>query len=178
MVGLGIIVAGTHLGRVGLPIGQWIEERAREYAGFDTVEVLDLAEIGLPHTDELHHPRLGDYIHQHTKDCWSATIARTDALVFVTPEYSHGCNAALKNAIDYLFNEWAYKAVGLVSYGGVAAGTRAAQVAISGETAQVERLNPLGEVASASRHSGKRSAAPLTASRTPSGRRWPTAAGR
>jgi len=34
----------------------------------------------------------------------------------------------LKNALDFLFNEWAYKAAGLVSYGGVAAGTRAAQM--------------------------------------------------
>ncbi|MER5433781.1 NADPH-dependent FMN reductase [Streptomyces sp. NPDC002588] len=124
---LGIIVASTRPGRVGLPIGQWIADQAREHAGFDSVELLDLGEIGLPLTDEPNHPRLGDYIHQHTKD-WSATISKLDAFVFVMPEYNHGYNAALKNAIDYLFNEWAYKAVGLVSYGGIAAGTRAAQM--------------------------------------------------
>jgi NAD(P)H-dependent FMN reductase len=39
-----------------------------------------------------------------------------------------GFTAPLKNAIDYLHLEWAYKPVGLVSYGGVAAGTRAAQM--------------------------------------------------
>jgi NAD(P)H-dependent FMN reductase len=44
------------------------------------------------------------------------------------PEYNYGYNAELKNAIDYLHQEWAYKPVGLVSYGGVAAGTRAAQM--------------------------------------------------
>ena len=47
--------------------------------------------------------------------------------MFVTPEYNYGYNAVLKNAIDYLHNEWADKAVGFVSYGGVAAGTRAVQ---------------------------------------------------
>jgi NAD(P)H-dependent FMN reductase len=36
--------------------------------------------------------------------------------------------APLKNVIDYLHWEWHYKPVGLVSYGGVAAGTRAAQM--------------------------------------------------
>ena len=32
--------------------------------------------------------------------------------------------ASLKNAIDYLHNEWHYKPVGFVAYGGVSAGTR------------------------------------------------------
>ncbi len=42
-------------------------------------------------------------------------------------EYNHSFGAALKNALDYLHAEWAYKPVGFVSYGGVAAGTRAVQ---------------------------------------------------
>jgi NAD(P)H-dependent FMN reductase len=46
----------------------------------------------------------------------------------VLPEYNYGYTAPLKNAIDYLHHEWAYKPVGLVSYGGVAAGARAAQM--------------------------------------------------
>jgi NAD(P)H-dependent FMN reductase len=37
--------------------------------------------------------------------------------VFVTPEYNHGISGALKNAIDYLFNEWNNQAAGFVSYG-------------------------------------------------------------
>ena len=59
---------------------------------------------------------------------WTAEIAAADGFVFVTPEYNYGFNAALKNAIDYLHNEWANKAAGIVSYGGVAAGTRATQM--------------------------------------------------
>ena len=34
----------------------------------------------------------------------------------------------MTNAIDYLFFEWNYKPVGLVSYGGISAGLRAAQM--------------------------------------------------
>jgi NAD(P)H-dependent FMN reductase len=122
---LQIIVASTRPGRVGQPIGQWFEKRARDHGGFD-VELVDLAEVGLPVYDEPHHPRLQNYVHEHTK-AWSATVARADAFAFVMPEYNHSFNAALKNAIDFLHNEWRHKPVGTVSYGGVGAGIRAVQ---------------------------------------------------
>jgi NAD(P)H-dependent FMN reductase len=122
---LQIIIASTRPDRAGLPIGQWIAERAAAHGGFD-VDVVDLAQLGLPFMDEPNHPRLRRYTQQHTKD-WSARVQRADAFVFVTPEYNHGISAPLKNAIDYLHAEWQYKPVGFVSYGGVAAGTRAVQ---------------------------------------------------
>jgi NAD(P)H-dependent FMN reductase len=122
---LTIIVGSTRPGRAGQPIAEWFADRARTHSGFD-VEVADLAEIGLPLLDEPNHPRLGQYTKQHTKD-WSAIVDRADAVVFVTPEYNYGYPAALKNAIDFLHREWRDKPAGFVSYGGVAAGTRAVQ---------------------------------------------------
>lgn len=124
---LGIIVASTRPGRVGLPVAQWIEAEARAHAGFDTIDFIDLAEVALPFMNEPGHPRFHRYTHQHTRD-WSARVAGCEAFVFVMPEYNHGYNAELKNAIDYLHVEWQYKPLGIVSYGGVAAGTRAAQM--------------------------------------------------
>jgi NAD(P)H-dependent FMN reductase len=120
-----VIIGSTRPGRAGLPIAEWFVERARAHGGFD-VEVADLAEIALPFMDEPNHPRLHRYTKQHTKD-WSSRIERADAIVMVTPEYNYGYPAALKNAIDYLHDEWRDKPVGFVSYGGVAAGTRAVQ---------------------------------------------------
>jgi NAD(P)H-dependent FMN reductase len=122
---LKIIVASTRPGRVGVHVGAWITAVARRHPGF-TVEVLDLAEIALPLMDEPNHPRLAKYTHDHTK-AWSASIAGADAFVFVMPEYNYSFTAPLKNAIDYLFAEWQHKPVGLVSYGGVSGGLRAAQ---------------------------------------------------
>jgi NAD(P)H-dependent FMN reductase len=127
MATLGIMVASTRPGRVGLPVGQWIEKEAREHGGFDEIDLIDLAEVGLPFMNEPNHPRLGQYVHQHTRD-WSARVAGADAFVFVMPEYNSGFNAELKNAIDYLYTEWLYKPVGFASYGGVSAGTRAVQM--------------------------------------------------
>src|SRR4051794_18062747 len=110
-----IIIASTRPGRVGLPVAQWFEGRAREHGGFD-VSVADLAEIALPFMDEPSHPRLRRYTKQHTM-AWSEIVARADAFAFVMPEYNYGLTAPLKNAIDSLHVEWAYKPLGIVSYG-------------------------------------------------------------
>jgi NAD(P)H-dependent FMN reductase len=123
---LKVIVASTRPGRVGRTVGDWIVQLAAEHGGFD-VEMLDLVEVGLPFHDEPAHPATGVYEHDHTKR-WSATIDSADAFVFVMPEYNYGYNAALKNAIDFVYREWHYKPVGLLSYGGVAGGVRAAQM--------------------------------------------------
>jgi len=126
MLKLKIIVASTRPGRKGPAVAHWIRNAAEADGRFE-VELLDLAEIGLPLMDEPNHPRLKQYTHAHTK-AWSATIEAAEAVIFVMPEYNYGYTAPLKNAIDFLFQEWAHKPVGLVSYGGVSGGLRATQV--------------------------------------------------
>jgi NAD(P)H-dependent FMN reductase len=125
MPNLHVILASTRPGRAGEPIAAWFADRARAHGAFD-VELVDLAEVGLPFLDEPHHPRLRRYTHQHTKD-WSARVDAADAFALVHPEYNHSYSAPLKNALDFLHHEWQHKPVGFVSYGGVAAGTRALQ---------------------------------------------------
>jgi len=123
---LQIVIASTRPGRVGLPVARWFEGCAREHGAFE-LDVVDLAELALPFMDEPNHPRLRQYTQQHTKD-WSARVDAADAFALVIPEYNYGFNAPIKNAIDFLHAEWQHKPVGFVSYGGVAAGTRAAQM--------------------------------------------------
>lgn len=126
MARLTIILASTRPGRVGPQIADWFTEQARHHAGFK-VQLVDLAQVNLPFLDEPHHPSDQRYLHQHTKD-WSATIDAADAFVFVMPEYNTGYSAPLKNAIDFLYQEWHDKPVALVSYGMSSAGLRAAQM--------------------------------------------------
>ena len=120
-----IIACSTRENRAGFPLAEWAVAQAKKRDDLD-VELIDLREVDLPIFDEPKHPRLGGYAHEHTKR-WSAIVSRADAFVFVTPEYNHSFPASLKNAIDYLSAEWKHKPAGFVSYGGVAAGTRAVQ---------------------------------------------------
>jgi NAD(P)H-dependent FMN reductase len=119
-----IVIASTRPGRVGLPVGRWFEDRARAHGGF-RVTVADLAELRLPLLDEPNHPIMRKYTKSHTRE-WSEIVDGADAFVFVMPEYNYSFTAPLKNALDYLHFEWNYKPIGLVSYGGVSAGSRAA----------------------------------------------------
>ena len=120
-----IVIASTRPGRGGWPVAQWFIQRATDHGGFE-ITVVDLAEFRLPLLDEPNHPRLRQYVNPHTHQ-WSERVGAADAFVIVTPEYNYGYPAAVKNAIDYLHHEWLHKPVGFVSYGGVAAGTRAVQ---------------------------------------------------
>jgi NAD(P)H-dependent FMN reductase len=123
---LQVIIASTRPGRAGGPIGQWFADQCRRDARF-AVAVTDLADLALPMLDEPHHPRTRQYVHEHTRS-WSRIVGAADCFAFVMPEYNHGFSAPLKNAIDYLHEEWTRKAAGFVSYGGLSGGTRAVQM--------------------------------------------------
>lgn len=142
MYTLKIISSTVRPSRKGPIVAAWVAEAARQFGGFD-VEVLDLGEIRLPMMDEPHHPRLQKYEHEHTKK-WSATINSADAFVFVTAEYDYNYPAPLRNALEYLVHEWSYKVAGIVSYGGVSAGTRAAN-ALKGDLSTF-RMVPLTDM--------------------------------
>lgn len=117
-----IIVGSVRPGRAGLPVAEWVKRAAEEHAGF-TVDFVDLGELALPFMDEPNHPSKREYTQPHTL-AWSERVDAADAFVFVTPEYNHSYSPVLKNAIDFLSQEWWRKPVGFVSYGGVSAGSR------------------------------------------------------
>ncbi|SMO51622.1 NAD(P)H-dependent FMN reductase [Saccharicrinis carchari] len=124
MYKLKIISSTVRPGRKGPIVARWITELAKQNKNFN-VELIDLGEINLPMMDEPNHPVLKKYQHEHTKQ-WSAKIEEADAFIFVTGEYDYNYPAPLRNALEYLFLEWNYKAAGIVSYGGISGGTRAA----------------------------------------------------
>ena len=124
MIRIAIIIGSTRPGRKGEAVAKWVYEIAQKRSDAE-FELVDIKDFNLPLLDEPMSPMMGQYTHQHTKT-WSAKIASFDAYVFVTPEYNHGTSGALKNAIDFLCNEWNNKAAGFVSYGG-AGGARAVE---------------------------------------------------
>jgi len=141
MLDLKVILASTRPGRKGPAIASWFMDLATKHPAFKT-ELLDLQVVNLPFLDEPNHPRFKKYEHQHTKD-WSAMIDPADAYVIVLSEYNYGFPATIKNAFDFLYQEWTYKPVAFVSYGGVSGGTRAVQMLKQVVTAQ--KMIPLAD---------------------------------
>jgi NAD(P)H-dependent FMN reductase len=124
MYKLKIISSTVRPGRIGPLVTKWVTEAIQKHGGFE-VEVLDLGELNLPLMNEAIHPIMQQYEHEHTKQ-WSAKIGEADAFIFVTAEYDYSYPASLKNALEYLVHEWAYKPAGIVSYSaGAFAGVRA-----------------------------------------------------
>jgi NAD(P)H-dependent FMN reductase len=124
MIRIGVILGSTRPGRRGEQVARWVMEQAEKRTDAD-FELVDLKDYPLPHLDEPMPASLGQYQNPHTLE-WAQVIARFDGYIFVTPEYNHSTSGVLKNAIDYLFNEWNDKAMGVVSYGAVG-GARAAE---------------------------------------------------
>lgn len=120
-----IILASTREGRIGDKVAAWVAGKAAARGGF-TSELLDLRDWPLPHFNDPNYPGTGDYSFDYTKQ-WSKKILEAQGYIIVTCEYNHGYPGVLKNALDHLYAEWHGKPVAFVSYGGVAAGTRAVE---------------------------------------------------
>jgi NAD(P)H-dependent FMN reductase len=116
---IAVVLGSTRPGRNGAVVADWVLEQAAGRTAAE-YELLDLADYPLPHLDEPVSAKAGPdlYSKDHTRT-WASKVAEYDAYVFVTPEYNHSTSGVLKNAIDFLYNEWTNKAAGLVSYGAV-----------------------------------------------------------
>lgn len=117
-----IIVGSVREGRKGIAVADWVRARLAKEEGIE-IDFADLKEIALPLMDEPNHPRLGKYTKPYTI-AWAERVAAADAFILVNPEYNFSYTAPVKNAFDYLSNEWRRKPIGFVAYGGASAGTR------------------------------------------------------
>lgn len=124
MIDVGIVIGSTRPGRKAEAVAKWVHEHAQQRSDA-RFELVDIADYNLPLLDEPVPPAMGKYSHEHTKK-WAAKIAALDAFVFVTPEYNYGTTGALKNALDFVYNEWTNKAAAFVAYGS-AGGVRAVE---------------------------------------------------
>lgn len=119
-----VIFGSTRQGRRGEVVANWLMDRLAMRTDA-TFELVDLRDVSLPFFDSPTSP-----VHGHIApeaEQWAAQVDRADGFIFVTPEYNHGYSAVLKNAIDHLYAQWAHKPAAIVSYGGFAAGYRAAE---------------------------------------------------
>lgn len=115
MVKIGIITGSTRPGRNNEQVARWVLDIAKKRSDAE-FELVDIAEYNLPLLDEAAPASMGQYSQPHTI-AWSKKVAELDGYVFVTPEYNHSTSGALKNALDFVYNEWNNKAAGFVGYG-------------------------------------------------------------
>jgi NAD(P)H-dependent FMN reductase len=118
MLKIGIVLGSTREGRVSPQVGEWVKELA-DKRGDAEYKIIDIAEFKLPLLGEADGDASG-------AAAWSAQINDCDGFVFIVQEYNHSITGALKNALDYLRDEWNNKAAGIVSYGSVG-GARATE---------------------------------------------------
>ncbi len=116
---IAIIVGSTRNQRFGEKPAKWISEEAKKIEGIEA-ELIDLRDYPLPFFDYPQSPAAldGKYPNEVALKL-AKKIDWADAFIIVSPEYNHGYSAVLKNALDYLYQEWNNKPVGFVSWGGV-----------------------------------------------------------
>jgi len=122
---IALIIGSVRGGRFGPVVAKWFAGQAERHGAVE-VDVIDLADYPLP----LEMAPYGELPPPEVGAVWaklSAKFTAADAFIVVTPEYNHAPPAVLKNTIDWFKNEWVAKPVGLVSYGGVGGGLRAAE---------------------------------------------------
>ena len=124
---ISVVVGSTRPGRICPEIAACVQ-RALRATDLVQVDLVDLQQIGLPFLDEPVMASRGHYEHEHTVR-WSELVQSYDGFVFVFPQYNWGYPAVLKNALDFLYHEWANKPAGLVSYGSRGGGLAATQLA-------------------------------------------------
>ncbi|HUJ62707.1 MAG TPA: NAD(P)H-dependent oxidoreductase [Kofleriaceae bacterium] len=125
---IGIILASVREGRRGEAFARWIHRLAAARGDAD-VQLIDLKDWPIPPYVLKMTPVSGEaqYPAGSLEYRWAELVRSLDGFVIVTPEYNHGYTGQLKNAIDVLWPAWNHKPIGFVSYGGWAAGARAAE---------------------------------------------------
>jgi NAD(P)H-dependent FMN reductase len=113
-----VIVGSNRHGRFAPTVAKWFLGQIRSRGDVD-VHVVDLADLDVPGA---HGPEGAAAMED-----FRASIDHADAVVVITPEYNHSFPAALKQAIDFVHEEWQAKPVSFVSYGGISGGLRAVE---------------------------------------------------
>lgn len=121
-----VIAGSTREGRFSDKVAAWIAEELKKQEEV-AVEMLDLRDFNMPFFNEPMSPsfKQGPYKNEAVTR-FTKKIEEGDAFVIVTPEYNHGTSGVLKNALDWVYQEWNNKPVAFVSYGSVG-GARAVE---------------------------------------------------
>lgn len=112
---IAVLIGSTRPTRICTEIAGWTRDVLSQDSAL-SYQLLDLAEVDLPFLDEPRMPALGHYQHEHTR-AWSRTVRAFDGFLFVFPQYNWGYPGVLKNAMDFLYEEWKGRPATFLCYG-------------------------------------------------------------
>ncbi len=121
-----IILGSTREGRYSDVVGKWVLEQIQNQPDV-SAEIVDLKDFDMPFFNESASPLYKSEPYKNEAVArFTGKIAEGDAFVVIAPEYNHGPTAVLKNAMDWVYQEWNNKPVAFVGYGSVG-GARAVE---------------------------------------------------
>ena len=126
-----LLLGSIRNGRQSDRIAYYLEEKLKQHT--IDAELIDLKESSLPLMQERvgHHPELPEEV-----KVVSERLHQADALIFISPEYHGSFSGVLKNAVDYFWNEFSKKPIGVVTvsggkFGGINASSHLQQLVLS-----------------------------------------------
>jgi NAD(P)H-dependent FMN reductase len=122
-----LVIYGSKRHNAAAPmVASWLREKLASETRA-TFSFLDVAALNLPLYDLEWPLNPNGPFPSEAHKTWSDEANNADGFIVITNEYNHAVAPVLKNAIDLLKAQWDKKPIGLMSYGGVLAGGRAAE---------------------------------------------------
>jgi NAD(P)H-dependent FMN reductase len=119
-----VVTSSVREGRAADNVLKFVKEQLATYPDYE-VTVADLKVLPMPFFDSAISPSQDGFTTTNENiNAWTKMVGESDAVIFLTAEYNHSMTAVLKNAIDWVYKEWAGKPVTFVGYGW-AGGTKA-----------------------------------------------------
>lgn len=111
-----VILGSTREGRFSEKPGAWMINELQKQGV--NAELLDLRDYPMPFFDQEETPSYKTKAYPDPAVVqWTAKIKEGDAYIVIAPEYNHGYPAVLKNAMDFVYQEWNNKPIAFISYG-------------------------------------------------------------
>ncbi len=121
-----VITGSVRTGRFNDKAAAWVVSELGKNEQVEA-ELVDLIDYELPFFNEAISPSMKTEPYADKSVArFTQKIAEGDAFILVTPEYNHSTSGVLKNALDWVYQEWNNKPVAFVSYGSVG-GARAVE---------------------------------------------------
>ena len=112
---IALIVSSTRPTRFADVPAKWMLAKAQERDDM-TIEMVDLRNFPMPFFAEMASNAWMPSQDQAAV-AWQKKVGEYDGYIVVLAEYNRSVTAALKNAFDQAYVEWAHKPIGAISYG-------------------------------------------------------------